>query len=111
MISFSDGSVGNLLYTSRGSLLLAKEYLEVHGASVSATLHDFRSCDIFDGRRAHRVRGRGKGHEEEMDALLETIRSGTATPFPVEVAIRTSRATLAVRAALSGSTGESRCLS
>jgi len=69
-LTFGDGSVGQLLYTQSGSPRFAKERLEVHGAGASGVIEDFRSGVIAAAGRRVRLRGTGKGHEEEIDSAI-----------------------------------------
>ena len=41
-LSFKNGSIGSILYTSNGSNTLSKEYFEIHSNGMSATLDDFK---------------------------------------------------------------------
>jgi polar amino acid transport system substrate-binding protein len=94
-IEFEDGSIGQLLYTARGSSRLEKERIEAHAGGVSVLVEDFRSCTIYRGRRLERVRGSGKGHAEEIAALLLAIEKGLESPIPLRVLLEVSRATFA----------------
>ena len=101
LLSFSDGSLGQILYTVRGSQLIGKEWLEVHAGGASAVLKEFRVCRLSRGRRMVRFRGSGKGHLEELAVLLDAVRKGGPAPIPLEVLSRVTRATFSVQAALS----------
>ena len=79
-LNFADGSVGQLLYTARGSPSLSKERLEVHGGGASAVMDDFRSTLINIGRRTTRIRGARKGHVEGLAACLDAVRCGGPAP-------------------------------
>ncbi len=97
-IEFEDGSAGQILYTSRGSRRLGKERVEVHAGGVSAILEDFGSCTIYRANRAERVRAAGKGHAEEIAALLAAVRDGLESPTPLRVLLEVTRATFAAAA-------------
>ena len=66
VLRFGDGSIGHLLYTSRGSRRVPKERLEVHGGDATALIDDFRETTIRAGRAKVRVTKPSKGHEEEI---------------------------------------------
>ena len=93
VISFADGSVGQLLYTSKGSPLQPKELLEVHGAAASATVIDYRTCTISEGGRNRSIGGSGKGHVEEMWLLNALVRNSERKSQSVTQPLGVSRAT------------------
>ncbi len=99
-IEFRDGSAGQLLYTARGAGALGKERVEVHAGGVSAVLDDFRTCTIHQGRKTHRVSAAGKGHAEEIGALLAAVHGGLRSPIPLPVLVEVTRATFRVGSAL-----------
>ena len=66
LVSFTDGSVGQVLYTAGGAPALGKERIEVHAEGVSAVVEDFRRGTLVSGRRRRRLSGSGKGHAEEL---------------------------------------------
>ncbi|HEX6851065.1 MAG TPA: bi-domain-containing oxidoreductase [Candidatus Polarisedimenticolaceae bacterium] len=99
-IGFADGSVGQILYTSGGNPRLPKERLEMHAGGASAVLDDFRECKLYVGGKSRSLGSAGKGHGEEIDALLAAVRSGGAPPVPAEVYFRVTRATFDIHRAL-----------
>jgi predicted dehydrogenase/threonine dehydrogenase-like Zn-dependent dehydrogenase len=96
-VSFADGSVGQILYTARGSGRLGKERLEAHAGGVSAVIDDYHSCTIHKGSRSTKVKKPGKGHAEEVSALIEAVRRGGPSPIPLDVLARVTRATFDVQ--------------
>lgn len=102
-VSFADGSVGQILYTTRASPSLPKERLEAHAGGCSAWIDDYRDCRILKSGRAERIRERGKGHGEEIDALLDAVRAGGPSPIPLPVLLRVTRVTFEVHRSLRGS--------
>jgi len=109
-LSFADGSVGTVLYTSMGASRLSKEYLEVMGEGKSAILDDFRSLDLYDGgrHRSHKSSNQDKGFNEEMRLFVEAVRTRGEMPIPFEQSAISTRATLQVLDCLS--TGEERAV-
>ena len=93
-VAFADGSVGQLLYVSTGDPSPGKERLEVHGGGVSAVLDDFRRCRVWRGRRGRKVAGTGKGHAQELEAVVGSVREGKSAAIPLAVLVGVSRATL-----------------
>jgi predicted dehydrogenase/threonine dehydrogenase-like Zn-dependent dehydrogenase len=101
-LAFGDGSVGSILYTSMGDPRLSKERLEVFGEGRVAVLDDFRSLELVAGGRSRRQRSanQDKGFDEEIRLTLEAVKAGGSMPIPFEELRATTRATLAVLAAL-----------
>jgi predicted dehydrogenase len=95
-LSFEDGSVGQILYTARGAAGLGKERMEVHAGGVSAVIDDFRKGTIWRGGRRTDAGPAGKGHAEEIAALIDAVRAGGPAPIPAERLLAVTRATFAV---------------
>ncbi len=101
-LAFDNGSVGQILYAGCGNPRLEKERFEVHGAGVSAWVEDYQRGALYRGRRRRKLSGAGKGHREEIAALMEALRRGGPPPIPLEAILRVSRATLQAQACLTG---------
>jgi predicted dehydrogenase len=99
-VSFSDGSVAQITYLSRGAPSLAKERIEAHAGGVSVVIDDWRSCEVHAGGRVRRTKGGGKGHEAEISALLAAVARGGPSPIPLEVLLRVTETTFRVHTAL-----------
>ncbi len=102
-VSFGDGSVGQILYTAQGDPALGKERVEAHAGGVSAVLDEFRVLEtVRSGKRRKSTTG-GKGHAEEIAALLSAVRAGEPSPIPRASLFATTRATLLVHEAIARS--------
>jgi len=99
-LAFADGSVGQIVYTARGNPALPKERVEAHAGGCSAWIDDYRECRILRPGRSERVRRRGKGHAEEIEAVLAAVRAGGPSPIPLRVLLGVMRGTFAVHRAL-----------
>lgn len=99
-LGFADGSVGQILYTARGDAALGKERVEVHAGGLSAVLDDFKGLTLISGGKRRSVSGSGKGHREEIEALLAAVRAGGPSPIPGASLVATTRATFRVHAAI-----------
>lgn len=84
-LKFENGSIATVSYFSNGSKALAKEYLEVFGAGVTAILDDFRSLKIY-GVREKQFKGAGqdKGHKNEVFEFLDAVKTGKPSPIPMD---------------------------
>jgi polar amino acid transport system substrate-binding protein len=104
-LGFSDGSVGQILYTAKGDPALGKERVEAHAGGVSVVLDDFRSCEIVSGGKRKKTTTGGKGHAEELAALVAAVKAGGPSPIPAASLFATTRATLRVHEAIAGAYG------
>jgi predicted dehydrogenase len=98
-LSFGDGSIGTIVYTSGGDQSMPKERLEVIGGGVAAVLDDFRTVRLHVAGRANRVGGRlarqDKGHIAELTAFFNAVRSGSPSPVDPDNAAHITRVTFA----------------
>jgi len=96
-ITFADGSVGTIHYLANGANAVEKEYLEVFGESKTARMWNFKKLEHAVGRKKSTTSfSGGKGHAEEMKALLDSFESGAGSPIGIGSLAATSRATFAV---------------
>ncbi|MFO0948667.1 MAG: bi-domain-containing oxidoreductase [Planctomycetota bacterium] len=96
LLEFPEGSIGTVQFLSNGNRGLSKEYLEVHGGGLSATLDDFRRLRFFGSTKS---RGQwrffqAKGIREEAEAFVTTIRTGGPAPIPFDQVYSVSKTTL-----------------
>jgi predicted dehydrogenase len=102
-IEFADGSIGNVTYVANGDKGFGKEFLEVFGGGLSASLDDYRTLVIRQGalnvRQAARLR-QDKGHKAEWEAFAAHITAGGARPIPFDETVHSTRLTLAARRSL-----------
>lgn len=83
-VTFDDGSVASLTYTTLGSKSHPKERAEVFCDGAIAELSDFKSLEISGtAREAMTTRLPEKGHREEMTAFTNCIREGGEWPIPL----------------------------
>ena len=101
-LSFADGSVAQILYTAKGDPRLGKERIEVHAGGVSAFLDDYASGAIHRGGKTTKLSRAGKGHAEEVAALLRAVKEGGSSPIPLDVLARVTRVTFEARGQLTG---------
>ena len=102
-LEFEGGHIGTVHYLARGSGLVPKERLEVHGGERSAVLDDFRRLELFEGgsRRKQRSVRQDKGHAEQWKRFIEAVHNGGPPPVPFEDLVHVARLSiLATEAAL-----------
>ena len=95
-LGFEDGSIGQLLYSARGASGLGKERFEAHAGGTSVVVEDYRTGAIWRGAKKTALRDAGKGHREEVAALLAAVRAGGPSPIAIETLLRVTRATFAL---------------
>jgi predicted dehydrogenase/threonine dehydrogenase-like Zn-dependent dehydrogenase len=100
VVRFEDGSLGTLLYGTRGSRSRGKELVEAHRGGRSAVLDDFGALALYgDGRtRKRSVRRRDKGHAAELKRFARLL-AGEETP-DARADLAAMRLTFAARRAL-----------
>lgn len=97
IVSFADGSVGNILYVANGDKSLPKEYYEVFCENAVARLDDYRSLELFrGGKRRHIKCDRDKGHKRELELTINAMREGQAAPIAFEDLAEVTAASFAV---------------
>lgn len=99
-IEFSDGSVGQLAYLSRGDRSLPKERVEVFGSGRVAVLDNYRAVELHAKGRRVVKRLPGKGYAEEMKAFVESVRTGLPA-IPARSLLLTSLTTFRILDSLS----------
>jgi predicted dehydrogenase/threonine dehydrogenase-like Zn-dependent dehydrogenase len=83
-LGLSDGSVGLISYLACGDRLVPKERIEIFGGGKTFIINDFRTADIYLHGRRRRVKAVGKGHREEVECFVGSIRDGGAWALPLE---------------------------
>jgi polar amino acid transport system substrate-binding protein len=74
-ITFSDGSIGNLLYVSNGSSTVPKEHCEVTCERNTAIMENFECVIAYSDRKKTRTRYDGKkGHREGVAHFLRVCQ-------------------------------------
>jgi predicted dehydrogenase len=101
VLRFQDGSVGTIVYSSKGDARLAKERVEVFCDGWSAVIDNFDRTELYiEGRHiSHRDRG-AKGHREEVAGFLDAVRTGHQMPISVADILASTAATLGAATSL-----------
>lgn len=94
-LSFSDGSVGTVLYTAVGGKAMPKERFEIHGCGRSAVIDNFGRVEAYTAGRKTVRRFSGKGHAREVAAFLDALETGVPA-IPMESQILTTLAGFAI---------------
>jgi predicted dehydrogenase/threonine dehydrogenase-like Zn-dependent dehydrogenase len=95
-LRFADGSAATIAYGVGESGRLAKERVEVLGASMTAILDDFQRLEIFGAGATTIKRKRDKGHREQLRAFIDAALGRAALPVSVDEQIRVAESALAL---------------
>ncbi|MBS1671496.1 MAG: bi-domain-containing oxidoreductase [Bacteroidetes bacterium] len=100
VISFSDGSIGNLIYVANGDKSLPKERVEIFAGGMVGIINDFKDGQIFKGNKSSSIKLPGKGHKQEVDAFINAIKQGLESPITFQSIYATTLTTIKVHDAL-----------
>jgi polar amino acid transport system substrate-binding protein len=94
--SFEDGSIATITYVSNGHKSMSKEYLEVFCGGVAYKIDDFRSLNVYAEKPQQMKGTQDKGHNKEISAFIDSIRTGGQAPIPFNDLVTTSHATFCI---------------
>ena len=89
-ISLDNGAVGLIMYLACADRLLAKERVEIFGGGKTFIINDFRTADVYIDGKLKRVKAPGKGHKEEVELFVGSIREGRPAAIPLESILYTT---------------------
>jgi hypothetical protein len=100
----SAGTEQSTVTTAKASLLgkarqqpdLAKERIEIFGGDKSFIINDFRTAEIYSNGKRKKVKAPGKGHKEEVELFVGSIREGSPSPIPLRSLLYTTSAAFRV---------------
>ena len=102
-LTFDDGSVATLTYTSLGSRNHPKEQLEVYVDGKVISLDDYKNIIITSGKSKNvKTKIPEKGWKEEILAFATAIREGGEWPIPLWQQIQATQIALQVEYYLNG---------
>lgn len=85
VISFEDGSVCSLTYTSLGNSDYPKERMDIYSDGKVITLDDYKALSVTGGNhKGWESSVAQKGHFEELDSLATSIKKGGEWPISIE---------------------------
>jgi predicted dehydrogenase len=103
-LGYDDGSVCTLTYTALGHRRHAKERLEIYADGQVVLLDDYKALSAPGDNRARwrSRRGPAKGHVEQLEALAESLLSGTPWPIGLDEQLDAMRIAFEVEPQLRG---------
>ena len=76
-MSFEDGSVASLTYTSLGNKQVSKELAEIYCDGKIIYLDDYKSMKIYKGNeKSESLQSPDKGSNSELQSFAEGIKKG-----------------------------------
>lgn len=95
-ITYEDGSIGTVHYFAGGHKSFPKERLEIFAGGRVLLLDNFRTLEGYGwpGFKRMRLWRQNKGAVEMAAAFVGAIRTGAASPIPIEELLEVSRTTL-----------------
>ncbi len=104
-IEYEDGTVAAIFYIANGDRSLPKEELQVFSAGRTAIMKNFTELELWSGSGKPKIiSGQGKGHKEEVEAFIRSIKTAGASPIPFDSILATTVVTFGIRESLA--TGE-----
>lgn len=101
-LSFTDGSVANVIYVANGDKSVPKEYFEVFCEGGIGIINDFCTLELTRNGKTAKTKGhRDKGHRREVELTLEAMRSGNPAPIPFEQLVEITNTSFAVHESIS----------
>jgi polar amino acid transport system substrate-binding protein len=102
-LSFSDGSLANLIYLANGDSSVPKEYFEVFCNGAVARLEDFSLLQLTRNQKTKKLKtARDKGHSREVHLTLEAMIAGKGSPIPFDQLLEVTDATFTIADTVAG---------
>jgi len=98
-LTFADGSLASLLYTSLGDSAFSKERIECFAGGTVLAMDNFLTLTVTGDGKSRTVKARGgqdKGHAAELAAFARAVANGGPAPVDEAELLETSQATLSV---------------
>jgi polar amino acid transport system substrate-binding protein len=98
ILTYENGSIGNISFFANGDVRLPKERFEVYSNGCIAVLDDFKKVSIYaNGKRSlKRKILQDKGQKSEIDCFIEAILKGDSELIPLKEIINTSIVTFKI---------------
>lgn len=110
VVKFKDGSVGNLIYLANGDKGMPKELIEVFSGSKTGVINDFRDGLIYKNGKQVKLKSAGKGHKEEVEAFIHSLKSGNGSPISFRSICLTTLTTFKIHDSLYAGMPQEICL-
>jgi polar amino acid transport system substrate-binding protein len=106
-LKFSDGSVGNILYTAAGDKAFSRERIEVFFEGKTIVSDDYRSTTFYEGGKTRKFKTSSQqmGYQQELQHFVDVVSNrtdafvnnnemflSTLTVFKINESLRTGKA-------------------
>ncbi len=98
-LKMENGALGSITYLSGGDQRYPRERVEVIGGGAVGVIDNFQKATFTQGGRVQKKRNWlsvDRGHQGEIEALIEVIRQGDKAPVSLEEYINTTLTTFAI---------------
>jgi predicted dehydrogenase/threonine dehydrogenase-like Zn-dependent dehydrogenase len=97
-LAMSDGSLASIVYAAAGDKSVPKEAIEIFRGRSVASIDDFKSGQFVANRKKVKLGGgsQDKGHAAEVNAFIQCVRKGAASPISLESLMATTLASFAI---------------
>ena len=103
-MSYMDGSVCSLTYTSMGARAYPKESMEVFADGKVVSLNDYKQVEVVGGKyKGWKSMAQEKGQFEELKALADCLLREKEWPIPFHHLIQATKISFAVEEEINGS--------
>lgn len=101
-LGLANGSAATIAYASTGARSFPREYVEIFGGGLAATIDNFRGSRVSRGGRTKRRRSLGidRGHGSELRAFFDCLRRGQQSPVHLRDYVATTLTTFAIERSL-----------
>jgi predicted dehydrogenase/threonine dehydrogenase-like Zn-dependent dehydrogenase len=92
-VTYADGSVCQLVYTTVGPASYSKERVEAFAGGAAGVIEDYRVLSLYGGPRhikPRKLMQADKGHAQEIAALLDSLRQGGPAPISFDSLVDTT---------------------
>lgn len=104
-ITYENGSVCTLTYTSLGDKSYPKERMSVFADGKVIEMDDYKALTVFGAKaKGWSARTADKGHVPQLEAVADTLRRGKPWPIPLEQLVQASRVSFEVERQISPGT-------
>ena len=96
-ITFSDGSLVSISYTSLGDSSYPKESYEIYGGGSVLTINNLQKLSITSGGKTKTIRyKREKGIKQELNEFVKSVKDNNGPPIDEMEALESSAASISI---------------
>jgi len=96
-VTYQDGSLCTLIYTSLGSKEAAKETIEIYCDNRILTINDYQSLEVTGGKeKGWQGIRTDKGHVKELQLFADYLKGETSAPISLDELIETTQLTFLI---------------